>query len=67
MKAIKIWFLKGKAKRLLKAYYAGLDEYGCGEALALEMSPTLFRIKENFNQTLDKLADLDESTPKSRL
>jgi hypothetical protein len=65
--AIHIWWLKRKAKKHYVAYYERTSEYDCGWALAEELGFPGNRHALAFDETMDKLAKLDQDTPKMRL
>lgn len=65
--AVRISLLKSKAHRLYGDYHNGCDNLSCGKELAEYVSTGVLHSKIEFNSTMDKLALLDPSCPKTRL
>jgi hypothetical protein len=59
--------LKGIAKSHYVAYYLMADKYDCGIELTKYLLPDIMYHKVKFNETMDKLTELDPDTPKARL
>ena len=56
-----------KARKLYRQYHEDLDRFSCGKELAEHISPVAFRLKTQFNETLDELAKIDPNCPTTRL
>lgn len=67
MKALRIWWLKRKARRAWSEYHAILDGYDCGAALAWWLSARLRKAAVRFNDAADALGRLDPTAPTARL
>ena len=59
--------LKRQAREAYTAYYAKVDKYSCGAALAEHVHPRVYPNKVAFNEAMDKLAKLDPNCPTTRL
>jgi hypothetical protein len=59
--------LKGIAKSHYVAYCLMADKYDCGLKLTEYLLPDMIYHKIKFNEAMDKLAELDPDTPKTRL
>lgn len=60
----KIWRLKRRARALYRRMDAILDALGCGETMALFLSPKLGILRAEFRATMDELAQLDPKIPR---
>ena len=65
--AIRIRSLKRTARQHYLQYQAIRDSYSCGHAMAMQVSPDLANHVSGFNAAMEKLAELDPTTPKNRL
>lgn len=48
-------------------YYAELDRYDCGKAVAEQINPRLLKAKQEFNALMDRMAEIDPTCPTFRL
>ncbi len=67
IKQLKIRRLKKKARKYYLQFNKIFEEMDCGMALALNISPRLVKLKNNFNNTLDELAKIDSECIIKRL
>ena len=67
MKALRINYLKAKARRAYERYWRELSELSCGRTLGEEISPGMMGAKREFNETMERLAKLDPGCPATRL
>ncbi len=59
--------LRQQAKAHYLVYHKAMDELDCGTSLGEYISGTAQEAKRKFNETMDKLALIDPSCPKTRL
>ncbi len=62
----KIQRLKKEARKWRLQMYAIEDNYDCGHELMEYMSPSYREARDNCNNALDKLAELDKNFPADR-
>lgn len=63
----KVKTLKRKARGFYSTYKAEQAKYDCGSAISEVINPRLATAKLKFNETMDKLAEIDPTCPKKRL
>lgn len=59
LKAIKLWYLKGKLRSMYMRYLALRDDYSCGEKMFLELSGEGFRLKRKMEALFDRCQELE--------
>lgn len=63
----KIERLKSQAKEHYLTYQSEAGRYDCGLQMSEMVNPRLRAAARNFNKVMDKLAELDQTAPSTRL
>jgi hypothetical protein len=66
-RTLMITALKCVARDALLAYDRATADMGCGQTLARYISPAATRAALKFNETMDRLAAIDPTTPDYRI
>ncbi len=64
---LKLWYLKRRAKTHYLHHADLCDQYSCGLAMAGMVNPGINRTARKFNKVMDKIKELDSTTPSFRL
>ena len=59
-------YLKWKLKRLYLKIKYGFEDYDCGHKILLDISSRYYDLCVRFNETANKLSQLDKNCPKFR-
>jgi hypothetical protein len=62
-KVLRIKRLKLKAKGLYTSYNHLCSKYDCGKDLSQFLNPDIIKIKDEFNEVMKKLKELDPDCP----